>query len=40
VVRVKERLCDLRSFVTVVKEGVMNHEQNCPSGREGEVHNQ
>jgi hypothetical protein len=36
VVWVKERLCDSKSFTTVVKEGVMNHEQNRPTGRDGE----
>jgi hypothetical protein len=35
-VRVKEHLCDARSFVKVVKEGVMNREPNRPSGRVGD----
>jgi hypothetical protein len=40
VVRVKEHLRGVKSFVEVVKEGAMNHEQNCPGGREGEDRNQ
>jgi hypothetical protein len=40
VVKVKQRLYDERSFVEVVKEGAMNHDQNCPRGREGDGRNQ
>jgi hypothetical protein len=35
VVRVEHRLCDERSFVEVVKEGAMNHEQNRSETRRG-----
>jgi hypothetical protein len=37
---VEERLCDSRSFVEVLKDGVMNRDQNRPVGRDGDGCNQ
>jgi hypothetical protein len=39
-VRMKQQLCDERSFAEVVKKGVMNHDPNLPGGREGDGCNQ